>query len=89
MEAFFWNTLYFMKIFDRMHFDHFRKYVKRQENLKKAISWWEDEDENPGLNYVDFSKRKILFDFGNFRRGSDFNLRYSVSQKYRNYLLFL
>ena len=69
-----------------------RKYVKRQENLRKAISWWEDESENPGeyvqnpeflnnfkiypgLGYVDFSRRKILFDFGSFRRGSDISIR--------------
>ena len=29
----------------------------------------------PGLGYVDFSRRKILFDFGSFRRGSDISIR--------------
>lgn len=48
-----------------------RKYTRRQKDLKKALSWWEDQDENPDINYVDFSKRKILFDFGSFRRVVD------------------
>ena len=56
-----------------------RKYSQRQKDLKKALSWWEDQDENPDINYVDFSKRKILFDFGSFRRVADPSARLSAS----------
>ena len=52
-----------------------RKYSQRQKDLKKAFSWWEDQDENPDISYVDFSKRKILFDFGAFRRVTDSSAR--------------
>ena len=51
--------------------DQFRKYIKRQKNLQKALSWWEDEEQNQEIGYLDFSKRKILFNFGSFRRGSE------------------
>ena len=51
--------------------DFLRKYIKRQKNLQKALSWWEDEEQNPEIGYLDFSKRKILFNFGSFRRGSE------------------
>ena len=54
-----------------MKSSNLRKYTRRQKDLKKALSWWEDQDENPDINYVDFSKRKILFDFGSFRRVVD------------------
>ena len=52
-----------------------RKYVQRQKSLKKAFSWWEDEDENPDIAYKDFSRRKLLFDFGAHRRNSDVSIR--------------
>ena len=53
-----------------------RKYVQRQKSLKKAFSWWEDEDENPDIAYKDFSRRKLLFDFGAHRnrRKSDVSI---------------
>ena len=53
-----------------------RKYVQRQKSLKKAFSWWEDEDENPDIAYKDFSRRKLLFDFGAHRnrRNSDVSI---------------
>ena len=58
-----------------------RKYVQRQKSLKKAFSWWEDEDENPDIAYKDFSRRKLLFDFGahrnrmtDIRRNSDVSI---------------
>ena len=55
-----------------IHYQWFpRKYIKRQKNLQKALSWWEDEEQNPEIGYLDFSKRKILFNFGSFRRGSE------------------
>ena len=25
------------------------------------MAWWDDEDQNPDINYLDYSKRKILF----------------------------
>merc|ERR1711953_68089 len=53
----------------------YRKYVQRQKSLKKAFSWWEDEDENPEIAYRDFSRRKLLFDFGAHRRNSDVSIR--------------
>ena len=43
--------------------------------MKKAFSWWEDEDENPDIAYKDFSRRKLLFDFGAHRRNSDVSIR--------------
>ena len=44
--------------------------------MKKAFSWWEDEDENPEIAYKDFSRRKLLFDFGAHRnrRKSDVSI---------------
>ena len=44
--------------------------------MKKAFSWWEDEDENPDIAYKDFSRRKLLFDFGAHknRRKSDVSI---------------
>ena len=57
-------------------FNGSRKYVQRQKSLKKAFSWWEDEDENPDIAYKDFSRRKLLFDFGAHRnrRKSDVSI---------------
>ena len=69
---------YFHNLFLDLYFHHLctsRKYVKRQEHLKKALSWWEDEEENPTIGYLDFSKRKLLFNFGSYRRGSDTSCR--------------
>ena len=54
---------------------YLRKYSQRQKDLKKALSWWEDQDENPDISYVDFSRRKLVFDFGSFRRVSDISAR--------------
>ena len=39
----------------------FRKYEQRRERLKSAMAWWDDEDHNPDIHYLDYSKRKILF----------------------------
>jgi hypothetical protein len=25
------------------------------------MAWWDDEDQNPDIHYLDYSKRKILF----------------------------
>ena len=26
------------------------------------MAWWEDEDQNPDIHYLDYSRRKILFE---------------------------
>ena len=64
---------------------YLRKYSQRQKDLKKALSWWEDQDENPDISYVDFSRRKLVFDFGSFRRVSDISARWESTLFY--YLL--
>ena len=38
-----------------------RKFEQRRRNLRLAIAWWEDEDQNPDLDHVDYSRRKIIF----------------------------
>ena len=34
------------------------------------MAWWDDEDQNPDIHYLDYSKRKILFEdrYSGFKR---------------------
>ena len=56
------------------------------------MAWWEDEDQNPDIHYLDYSKRKILFEDPYYgfqrRRRSDSSIRWelsSIRHKYKTY----
>ena len=43
-----------------------RKYKKRSADLRKALEWWEDQQQNPDSAHTAASRRKIIFEDKNF-----------------------